>query len=100
MIAGVLFLAPGAHDEDIVDRQTDDGIDALGLERVGVVDETGQVLGRAGRRKGAGQAEDGDLLAAEDVVGGNAFRPVGGHNRQVDGWNFIAYVDGHESLPV
>ena len=45
---------PCAHDEGIVDGSADDFIDALGLQRSGIADKAGQVLGRAGRGKGTG----------------------------------------------
>jgi len=54
LVADVLVLAPGAHDEGVVDRQADDRVDALGPDRVGLLDEARQVARRAGRREGAG----------------------------------------------
>ncbi len=60
-------LAPGAQHEGIVDGSAGDDVDALGLERVRFLDEAGQMLGRAGRREGAGDGEKRDFLAGEEV---------------------------------
>ena len=64
---GLLLAAPGAHDEGVVHRDAPDLVDALGLEGLGIFDEARHVLGRAGRGEGARQAEDGDLLAPDEV---------------------------------
>ena len=61
--AGLLVAAPGAHHEGVVDRHAPDLVDAGGLQLVGLLDVARHVLGRAGRREGAGQAEDRDRLA-------------------------------------
>src|SRR5664279_4290828 len=59
----LLIAAPGAHDERVVDRDAPDLVDPCRLERAGLRDITRHMLGRAGRREGAGQTEDGDRLA-------------------------------------
>src|SRR3546814_17479535 len=61
-------LAPRAHDEGVVDRGARDLVDALGPERVGLVQIARQVLGRAGRREGAGQPKQPDLAALEEIL--------------------------------
>ncbi len=63
-------LLPRLHDEHVVDAGHRDGVDALGLDGVGVVEEARHVQVVAGRREGAGHGEQRDLLALEDFVGG------------------------------
>src|SRR3546814_19034926 len=60
-------LAPRAHDEGVVDRGARDLVDALGPERVGLVQIARQALGRAGRRDGAGHRKQTDLAALEEI---------------------------------
>ena len=48
-------LLPGFHDEGVVDAGDRDGVDALGLEGVDVVEEARDVQVVAGRREGAGR---------------------------------------------
>ena len=49
--------------ESISYTDAGDVIDALALELVGLIDETGQVLGAAGRREGTGHAHQDNFLA-------------------------------------
>ena len=65
---GLLVAAPGAHDEGVVDGDAPDLVDPARLELVEVLQVARDVLGRAGGRERAGQAEDGDLLAGHELV--------------------------------
>ncbi len=47
------------------------------LQGFGIGDEAGQMLGRAGGREGARQAENHDLLAFEEIGRGNGLRTLG-----------------------
>src|SRR3546814_11662251 len=54
-VVQALLLAPGIHHEGVVHRETVDLVDAFGLElRIELV-EIRELVGRAGRREGAGQ---------------------------------------------
>ena len=56
-------LARDKKKESISYTDAGDVIDALALELVGLIDETGQVLGAAGRREGTGHAHQDNFLA-------------------------------------
>ena len=93
------FLS-GVHDEHIVDRGDRDGVDALGLDGVGVLDEAGHVILVAGRREGAGHREQYHLLALENVVTCLRRRPVRRHGIEGCGGHAVADADRHDSLPL
>nr|QQZ49843.1 DNA-3-methyladenine glycosylase [Phenylobacterium glaciei] len=57
-----LVLAPGLHDEGVVDGKADDGVDALGRDVGGEVLVAGHVLGRAGGVKAPGTAKKATFL--------------------------------------
>ena len=59
----LLVLGPGAHHEGVVDADTPDLVDTGGLERLGLLDIARHMLGRAGRREGAGNRKQGNRLA-------------------------------------
>src|SRR5947207_12421924 len=63
-----LVAAPVRHDEGVVRRHAPDLVHALALELLQVLHVARHVLRRAGGRIGAGQAEDGDLLAPHRVA--------------------------------
>src|SRR5258705_656516 len=68
-LAGSLLVAtPGPHHERVVHRDAPDLVDAGVLEFFRLLDVARHVLGRAGRRERAGQAEHGDLLASRQLV--------------------------------
>src|SRR5437588_6509227 len=92
---GPLLLAPCRHDKDIVDRDADDFVDALGLDVGSLVDETGQVALRAGRSECSRHGEEGNLLAAEEFVGGDVLRPLRGHLFEGRRWYLVANLDRH-----
>ena len=73
---GLLRLPPRAHHKGVVDRQAPHLVHALGPDLVMVRDVTGHVLGRACRRKGAGQAEDDDALALGESERLKALGPI------------------------
>ena len=80
-----LRLAPGVHDEGVVDGDAVDRVDALCLELVIELLEIGKLVGRAGRREGARQREQHHALAGEIVGTGLVFPPerVGSLDRLV-----------------
>src|SRR3954453_1345382 len=95
LVADILRLAPGAHHKGIVDRDAGDLIDPLALQVRGLVDIARQVALRAGRGEGARHGEQGNLLAAEQLVGGDllgAFRAQIFERRR---WYLVANLDGH-----
>ena len=63
------LLGPGAHHPGVVGGEHDDLVDALGKDRVAVLQEAGQMVAMAGRREGAGHADQHDLAAGKDLVG-------------------------------
>src|SRR3546814_13442182 len=76
-VVQALLLAPGIHHEGVVHRETVDLVDAFGLElRIELV-EIRELVGRAGRREGAGQREQHHALALEVVVGGLVLPDIG-----------------------
>src|SRR5262249_20504851 len=93
VVADLLVLAPCVHDEGVVHRQAGDRVDALGLDRLGVVDEARKMLGRAGGREGARQGEDNHLLALEQLIGGYRLHPFAGHGLQGNAGNLVANLD-------
>ena len=96
---GALVLGPGAHDEGIVDRHADDLVDALALQVGGFFDEAREMLGRAGRRERARNAEHHDGLAFEQVVRAYGGRAVAGHLIQSCGRNFVSNTNRHRNSP-
>jgi hypothetical protein len=62
------LLRERAVDERIVDREARDCIDSLGREVFRGGDKLGRLAVRAGRGERAGQREENDLLAGEDVL--------------------------------
>ena len=98
LVADVLVLAPGVHYEDVVDREADDEVDALGLERVGALNEARQVLVGTGRREGAGHGEGRHPLGGEQLVRRNLGRAVRAHVLEGDGRDALADLDGHGSM--
>src|SRR6266404_3089691 len=80
---GIARLLPRIHHEAVVDGGDRDGVDALGLDRGGVLHEAGQMVLVAGRREGAGDGEQHDLLALEDLVGGLPARTLGRHHSEL-----------------
>ena len=67
LVAGAGALAPGVHHKGVVDRHAGNGIDALGLDGVGIVDETGQVFFRTGGGERPRHGKDDDFLAVEQL---------------------------------
>src|SRR5258706_594493 len=59
---GVLIASPRAHHERVVDGHAPDLVDAGRAQRGGLLDVTGHVLRRTGRRERAGQSEDHHTL--------------------------------------
>lgn len=67
LVLDLEVLLPGLHDEGVVHRNASDGVDALGFELRGLVDESRQVLLRAGRGEGSRDGEEDGLLALGEV---------------------------------
>src|SRR5439155_2711028 len=67
LAAGFLVLGPRAHDERIVDRDADDVVDALCLERIVIRDIARHMLRRARRGERPWKAEDDNLLAFGEI---------------------------------
>ncbi len=85
-VVAVLVARPLLHDERVVDGQAHDVVDAVLAEHRRQLVVAGQVGGRAGGREGAGQREDDDVAALEQlaavdggpvVVAAHAERDVG-----------------------
>jgi len=64
---GLELTTPCAHHKGVIDRDAPDFIYALGLEFFGVLHIARHVLRRAGRCVSAGQAEDGNGLALDEI---------------------------------
>ena len=96
LVAGARRFLPGIHDEVIVDAGDGDRVDALLLDGVGVLDEAGQVALVAGAGEGAGDAEENNFLALEQLVRGFPRRTFARHHAQLRRGNGIADLDGHQ----
>src|SRR4029434_11209306 len=68
LAAGFLIARPRTHHERVVDRHSDDFVDALRFQLFAILHVTGHVFRRAGRCKRAGKPEDHDLLALQEIV--------------------------------
>ena len=74
----VLRFRPGVHDEGVIDGDAVDIVDAESFEfRIELL-EVWQLVGRAGRREGAGQRKENDALSDEVVVRGLVVPPIKG----------------------
>ena len=76
-------LRPCVHDEDVVDGRHGDGVDALRLDLLRLLDVARQVVAVAGRREGAGHRDEHHLAALEHVVRRLRRRPSGVMTRKV-----------------
>jgi hypothetical protein len=85
----------GPEHEHVVDGHAGDAVDALGLDRVGLPDEAGQVLGMAGGGKGAGDGDQHDLLAGEHLRRGHFLRALVGHRHERGLGQPVADGNGH-----
>ena len=92
-VRNVLALAPGLHDEGIVDRHAGD-FDALAAEVVEMSDEAGQVLLRARRSEGARHREKHDLAIGEQVAGIDGFHATADALQRYLGQP-VASLNGH-----
>ena len=89
------ILAPGAHDEHIVDRGADDIIHTLAFQLVELVDKAGKVFCRTGRGECARHGEQGDRFAAEDVCRCAWRRAICRHFHESCVRKFITDLDAH-----
>lgn len=62
---------PRRHDERVVPGDAVHGVDALLLDRLALLDVAREVAGRADGREGAGNGDDNDFFAEEDVRTGD-----------------------------
>jgi len=62
LVVDIEVLLPGFHDEGVVDRNANDGVDPFGLELLGLDDEAQEVLLGAGGGEGAGDGQEDGLL--------------------------------------
>jgi hypothetical protein len=62
LILDAVGLAPGGHDEGVVEGDHDDLVDALALELLELADEARDVCDLARGRESAGDGDDDDLL--------------------------------------
>jgi hypothetical protein len=88
-LAGI-GLGPGAHDVDIV---TGDDHARPNEELVGSRDKAGQVVAAAGRREGAGHAEQHDLLAGKKLGTRLRLDAIGRHHLEGCFRQFVAHLD-------
>src|SRR5262249_38331082 len=97
-VAYALGLAPGIHDEHIVDRHAGDGIHAFGVDLIGELDEPGKVLRIASGREGARYREQHHGLALEELVRTHVLGALLGHALEGARGHAIACLDGHTKL--
>ena len=84
--------------EHVVDRGDRDGVDALGLDLVRLLHVAGQVVAVAGRREGAGDGDEHDLAALEDIVRGLGHGPVRRHDAEGGLGQAVANLDWHRQF--
>src|SRR4029453_1853005 len=96
-VAGVLRLAPGPHDEHVVDGQAGDRVDALGPQVVGPQHEPGQAVVGAGGGEGAGPREQDDPPLAQHVAALHGAGTFVGHRHELDVGDGVADRDRHRS---
>ena len=63
-----------------------------------MLDEAGQVVAVAGRREGAGHADQHHAAATEDVGGGARVEAVGRFDEELDLWQAVTGLDRHGIL--
>jgi len=97
-LLGVLGLAPGVHDEGVIDRHAGDGIHPHGLDLVGVHHVAGQVGQAASGGECPGNREQQDLLASKDVLGGDICRAFFAHGLEGTGGDLVPGFDSHDTL--
>ena len=77
LVADARGLAPGVHHEHVVDRHAGDGVDSLGVDLIGELHESRQMLGIAGRREGAGTENSTTFLPRKSSSVFRSFGPSG-----------------------
>ena len=98
LVAHVLRLAPRVHDPRVVDGDTGDGVDAFGLQLIGLRHEAGQVHAGAAGRERSGHRKQHDLALAQHVAGAHRYgRALGAHRLQLDIRNLIADRENHDA---
>src|SRR5258708_26434826 len=76
LVALVGVALPCAHDERVIDGHHGDGVDALGLDGVGVEKNARHVHLVAGAGIGSGPPEQRNFLSLEQLVGGLLLPPL------------------------
>src|SRR5882724_11429425 len=97
-VALVGVALPGVHHKGVIDRHDRDRAHALVLERVGVEENARQMHLVAGAGIGAGDGEQSDLLALEDVVGGFDLQTVRRHHAKLGLGQLVANFNGHRQF--
>ena len=97
-IRNALILGPGLHDKHVIDRDTGNRINALGLEVSRMRLEAGQVLGRTGGGEGTRNRKQGHPLALEQGLGRDGGGTLSGHGHKSGIGQGIAEFDGHGAL--
>ena len=69
LLRKLLVQTPLPHHEGVIDGQAIDVVDTAALDGLVMLLVAGEVGGRAGGREGAGQREDDNALALEDIRG-------------------------------
>lgn len=77
LVVDLEVLLPRPHDEGVVNGDTGDGVDSLGLELGGILHEPRKVLLGAGRGERAGYSEEDGLLALGEVGDGGCLELAG-----------------------
>src|SRR5664279_4118579 len=98
-VTHLLVLAPGVHDEGVVDRDARHGVDALGLQLILTDDVAGQVVVRAGRGEGTRDGEQHHLARSEDLAGLDVGRPIGAGGHHLDIGELVADGNCHDGSP-
>src|SRR4051812_34594336 len=95
---GARALRPGLEDEGVVDRGAGDLIDALGLELLDLLDEAGQMPGRAGGGEGPRNREKGDSAALEISLAVDRLRAFRGRLDEGGTGQAVADTDAHGGI--
>src|SRR5205807_6001536 len=91
----IVLLAPGGHDKRVIDRNTDDRVDAFGLDLGGIRDLARQMALRAGPRIGARDREQSDFLPGKEFVGADGLYTLRAQIAQCHRRDLVSYFDRH-----
>src|SRR3977135_2123592 len=91
-------LAPGVHDEHVVDGHARNGVDAPGTDLIGQLHEPGQVLRVAGRGEGPRHGDQHHQLALEQLIGREVLGALFGHFLERARGHALTCLDCHSCL--